>query len=76
MIRTSALPYAAITLRPWPAVLIPTQVAVADVPEQVAFQRAHLLVAFLTRVPDLLVAERYLAVSGRFPAARQGTLSP
>jgi hypothetical protein len=42
----------------------------------VAFQRAYLLVPFPARVPDLLVAERYLAVSARFPAARLGTPSP
>ena len=45
-------------------------------PEQVAFDRAYLLVPFLACVPNLLVAERYLAAGRRFPAARQGTASP
>ena len=75
MVRTFALTYAAVTLRLWLAVLIPAQVALAGVPEEVAFRRAYLLVPFLAWVPNLLVAERYLAVSARFPAARQGTSS-
>ena len=74
--RTFALTYAAVTLRLWLAVLVTGQVALAGVPDQVAFQRAYLLVPFLAWVPDLLVAERYLAVSARFPAARLGTPSP
>jgi uncharacterized membrane protein len=76
VVRTFALTYAAVTLRLWLAVLIAAQVALAGVPEQVAFQRAYLLVPFLAWVPNLLVAERYLTVSRRLPAARQGTLSP
>jgi uncharacterized membrane protein len=76
VVRTFALTYAAVTLRLWLAVLIPAQIALAGVPETVAFHRAYLLVPFLSWVPNLLVAERYLAVSTRFPAARPGTPSP
>ena len=68
--------YAAVTLRLWLAVLLTGQVALAGVPDQVAFQRAYLLVPFLAWVPNLLVAERYLAVGTRFPRTRRGTLSP
>ena len=75
VVRTFALTYAAVTLRLWLAVLVTGQVALAGVPGQVAFQRAYLLVPFLAWVPNLLVAERYLAVSTRFPAAPRGTLS-
>jgi hypothetical protein len=39
----------------------------------VAFARAYLLVPFLSWVPNLLVAEWYLAAGARFPAARRGT---
>lgn len=76
MVRTFALTYAAVTLRLWLGVLIAAQTALAGVPEQVAFDRAYLLVPFLAWVPNLLVAEWYLAAGRRFPAARQGTPSP
>jgi hypothetical protein len=76
VVRTFALTYAAVTLRLWLAVLVTGQVALAGVPDQVAFQRAYLLVPFLAWVPNLLVAERYLTVSTRFPTAPRGTLSP
>ena len=75
MVRTFALTYAAVTLRLWLAVLVPAQIALAGVPEQVAFERAYLLVPFLAWVPSLLVAEWYLAAGGRFPATRPGTPS-
>jgi uncharacterized membrane protein len=75
MVRTFALTYAAVTLRLWLAVLVPAQIALAGVPEQVAFERAYLLVTFLAWVPNLLVAEWYLGAGGRFPATRPGTPS-
>ncbi len=53
--------------------LTPLQVALAGVPGQVAFARAYLLVPFLSWVPNLVVAEWYLAAGARFPAARRGT---
>ncbi|MGY1662871.1 DUF2306 domain-containing protein [Geodermatophilus sp. SYSU D00705] len=61
MVRTFALTYAAVTLRLWLAVLIAGQTALAGVDAAVAFHRAYLLVPFLSWVPNLLVAERYLA---------------
>lgn len=73
VVRTFALTYAAVTLRLWLAVLTPVQVALAGVPGQVAFARAYLLVPFLSWVPNLVVAEWYLAAGARFPAARRGT---
>jgi len=76
MVRTFALTYAAVTLRLWLGVLIAAQTALAGVPGQVAFDRAYLLVPFLAWVPNLLVAEWYLAAGRRFPAAGQGTASP
>ena len=76
MVRAFALTYAAATLRSWLGMLIAAQTALAGVPEQVAFDYAYLLVPFLAWVPDLLVAEWYLAAGRRFPAARQGTASP
>jgi uncharacterized membrane protein len=72
-VRTFALTYAAVTLRLWLGVLVPAQVALAGVPGEVAFARAYLLVPFLSWVPNLLVAEWYLAAGARFPAARRGT---
>ncbi|HYX95877.1 MAG TPA: DUF2306 domain-containing protein [Geodermatophilus sp.] len=73
VVRTFALTYAAVTLRLWLGGLIAAQVALAGVPGQVAFARAYLLVPFLSWVPNLLVAEWYLAAGARFPAARRGT---
>jgi uncharacterized membrane protein len=61
MVRTFALTYAAVTLRLWLGVLIAAQMGLAGVPEQTAFDRAYLLVPFLSWVPNLLVAELYLA---------------
>lgn len=65
MIRTFSLTYAAVTLRLCLGVLIGVQVGVAGVDAHVAFDRAYLLVPFLSWVPNLLVAERYLAVRHR-----------
>jgi uncharacterized membrane protein len=61
MVRTFALTYAAVTLRLWLLVLIAGQTALAGVDGAVAFERAYLLVPFLSWVPNLLVAEWYLA---------------
>ncbi|MGY1637843.1 DUF2306 domain-containing protein [Geodermatophilus sp. SYSU D00742] len=61
MVRTFALTYAAVTLRLWLLVLIGGQTALAGVDAGVAFDRAYLLVPFLSWVPNLLVAEWYLA---------------
>ncbi len=61
MVRAFALTYAAVTLRLWLGVLIAAQMGLAGVPEQTAFDRAYLLVPFLSWVPNLLVAELYLA---------------
>jgi uncharacterized membrane protein len=73
VVRTFALTYSAVTLRLWLGVLVAAQVALAGVPGQVAFTRAYLLVPFLSWVPNLVVAEWYLASGARFPAARRGT---
>lgn len=67
MVRTFALTYAAVTLRMWLGVLIAGQVGLAGVGEQVAFERAYLLVPFLAWVPDVVVAEWYLATRRRSP---------
>ena len=71
-VRTFALTYAAVTLRLWLAVLIPAQVALADVSGATAFHRAYLLVPFLAWVPNLLVAEWYLATRTRHALAGGG----
>jgi hypothetical protein len=80
MVRAFALTYAAVTLRLWLGVLIPAQMGLAGVDEQVAFDRAYLLVPFLAWVPNLLVAEWYLATRYRSdPAAgsaRMAAMSP
>jgi uncharacterized membrane protein len=60
-IRTFAMTYAGVTLRLWLGVLIGAQVGLVGTPDDVAFDRAYLLVAFLSWVPNLLVAERLLA---------------
>jgi uncharacterized membrane protein len=65
MIRTFALTYAAVTLRLWLGLLITIQAGPAGVDPEVAFHRAYLLVPFLSWVPNLLVAERYLATRRR-----------
>jgi uncharacterized membrane protein len=69
MIRTFALTYAAVTLRLWLGMLIAGQVGLAGVADQPAFDRAYLLVPFLAWVPNLLVAEHYLAVRHRRAAS-------
>lgn len=69
MVRAFALTYAAVTLRLWLGVLIAGQVGLAGVDERTAFSRAYLLVPFLAWVPNLLVAEWYLAT--RASANRQ-----
>jgi uncharacterized membrane protein len=61
MVRTFALTYAAVTLRLWLGLLIGLQVGLAGVDGDVAFERAYLIVPFLCWVPNLLVAELYLA---------------
>jgi len=76
VVQTSALTCTAVTLRLRLAVLTAAQVGPAGVPEQVALTRAHLLVPFLSRVPDLLVAEWYPTPGARFRAPRRGTSSP
>jgi hypothetical protein len=68
MIRAFALTYAAVTLRLWLGVLIAVQVGLAGVADGTAFDRAYLVVPFLAWVPNLLVAERYLAVRRRHAA--------
>jgi predicted membrane protein DUF2306 len=60
-VRTFALTYAGVTLRLWLILLVTIQTAPAGVDPQVAFDRAYLLVPFLAWVPNLVVAERYLA---------------
>jgi uncharacterized membrane protein len=69
MVRTFALTYAAVTLRLWLGVLIAAQAGLGGVDAAVAFERAYLLVPFLSWVPNLLVAERYLATRRRHAAA-------
>jgi uncharacterized membrane protein len=61
MIRTFALTYAAVTLRLWLGVLVFVQVSAGGVDGDIAFDRAYLLVPFLSWVPNLLVAEWYLS---------------
>jgi uncharacterized membrane protein len=65
MVRTFALTYAAVTLRLWLAVLISGQIVLIGVDGDVAFERAYLLVTFLSWVPNLLVAEWYLRTRER-----------
>jgi uncharacterized membrane protein len=68
MVRTFALTYGAVTLRLWLGVLIAGQISLAGVDEQLAFDRAYLLVPFLSWVPNLVVAEWYLATRRRSTA--------
>jgi uncharacterized membrane protein len=65
MVRTFALTYAAVTLRLWLGLMIAAQIAVWGVDGGTAFQRAYLVVPFLAWVPNLLVAEWYLAAHRR-----------
>ena len=60
-VRTVAITYAAVTLRLWLVLLVPTQTALAGVDPQIAFDRAYLLVPSLSWLPNLAGAERYLA---------------
>jgi uncharacterized membrane protein len=69
MVRTFALTYAAVTLRLWLGVLIGVQTGLLGVDGEVAFDRAYLVVPFLSWVPNLLVAEWYLATRERRTAA-------
>jgi hypothetical protein len=64
-VRTFSLTYAAVMLRLELGLLIGLQVGVAGVADGVAFDRAYLLVPFLSWVPNLLVAE-YLVRRSRF----------
>jgi uncharacterized membrane protein len=65
-IRTFALTYAGVALRLWLGVLIACQ-AIAGVDSEVAFHRAYYLVPFLAWIPNLIVAERYLARTATTP---------
>jgi uncharacterized membrane protein len=65
MVRTFALTYAAVTLRLWLGVMIAAQIALWGVDDGTAFHRAYLIVPFLSWVPNLLVAEWYLAAHRR-----------
>jgi uncharacterized membrane protein len=65
MVRTFALTYAAVTLRLWLFLLMILQTNLAGVDGDTAFHRAYLLVPFLSWVPNLLVAEWYLATRRR-----------
>jgi uncharacterized membrane protein len=68
MVRTFALTYAAVTLRLWLGLLIWGQAGLAGVDADLAFDRAYLLVPFLSWVPNLVVAELYLAGRDRHTA--------
>ena len=63
--RTFALTYAAVTLRLWLGVLVTAQMELSGVAYQVAWDRAYLVVPFLSWVPNLLLAECYLATRQR-----------
>ncbi|MCK9875450.1 DUF2306 domain-containing protein [Frankia sp. AgPm24] len=60
-VRAFALTYAAVTLRLWLAVLIAAQAGLAGTSDDVAFDRAYYAVPFLCWVPNLLVAQWFLA---------------
>lgn len=64
MVRGFALTYAGVMLRVWLLVLLNVQ-GVVGIPEDVAFDRAYVLMPFLSWVPNLLVAELYLRRRGR-----------
>jgi uncharacterized membrane protein len=68
MVRTFALTYAAVTLRLELGLMIALQISLAGVDEGLAFERAYLIVPFLCWVPNLLVAERYLATRSALAA--------
>ncbi len=72
VIRTFALTYAAVTLRLWLGLLIGLQVGAAGVDEQLAFDRAYLVVPFLCWVPNLIVAELYVRRAVRPIVERSG----
>ncbi len=65
MVRAFALTYGAVTLRLWLGVLITAQIGIWGTDDGTAFERAYLLVPFLSWVPNLLVAEWYLAARRR-----------
>ncbi|MDY7103194.1 MAG: DUF2306 domain-containing protein [Actinomycetota bacterium] len=60
-VRTFAMTYAAVMLRLWLGVLIGAQIGLLGTADDLAFDRAYLLVPFLCWVPNLIVAERRLA---------------
>jgi uncharacterized membrane protein len=64
VVRTFALTYAGVMLRLWVGVFVAGQ-AGFGVDEELAFERAYYVVTFLSWVPNLLVAELYLARGGR-----------
>ncbi|MBL7513722.1 DUF2306 domain-containing protein [Frankia nepalensis] len=63
-IRAFALTYAAVTLRLWLGVLIAAQTGLAGTDADVAFDRAYHVVPFLCWMPNLLVAQWFLARRG------------
>jgi uncharacterized membrane protein len=65
MVRAFALTYGAVTLRLWLGVLITAQIGIWGADDGTAFDRAYLLVPFLSWVPNLLVAEWYLSARRR-----------
>lgn len=69
MIRGFALTYAGVTLRLWLVLLLGAQ-GVAGVAPDVAFERAYVLMPFLSWVPNLVVAELFLRRRGSRPNRR------
>lgn len=61
MIRNFALTFAAVTLRIWIPILMVSQIAGGNIPEDVAFMGAYQTVAWLSWVPNLIVAEWMIA---------------
>jgi len=74
MTRSFALTYAGVTLRLWTTALVAAQaLALGDGLDPVeAFDRAYVLVPFLSWVPNLVVAEIVVRRRGRAGAARRG----
>ena len=68
VVRTFAMTYAAVTLRLWLPLLVTLAVTVFDTDPQKAFDAVYPVVAWLAWVPNLIVAERYLAAQRRRPA--------
>ncbi|GII92447.1 DUF2306 domain-containing protein [Sinosporangium siamense] len=82
-VRTFALIYAGVMLRLWQMTLVPLQVAVYGIAEDVAFDRSYGLMPFLSWVPNLLVAEwmlrrqrRRSPASGAGPRVRSHNAVP